>query len=86
MTDKIKVLPTITKKQMGTSADVIKLLEQFKDQIKDRTDVSKCIVIGFGGDGINPLISYGFTKDLPLFETIGVLEYMKQELIVGGEE
>ena len=35
MTDKIKVLPTITKKQMGTSADVIKLLDEFKEQIKD---------------------------------------------------
>ncbi len=83
MTDKIKVLPTIKRKEVS---GVEKLLEDFKQQIKGNDGISNCIVIGFGEDGINPLISYGFTKNLPMFEAVGVLEYMKQELTLGIEE
>tara|TARA_R100000353_G_C6354047_1_gene154101 strand:+ start:120 stop:371 length:252 start_codon:yes stop_codon:yes gene_type:complete len=82
MTDKIKVLPTVKKKEVS---GVEKLLEDFKQQIKNKEGMSNCIIISFGADGTNPLISYGLTKDLPLFEAIGVLEYMKQELTLGGE-
>jgi len=83
MTDKIKVLPTIKKKEVSS---VEKLLEDFKEQVKDNNNISRCIVIGFTGNATNPLVSYGLTKDIPLFEAIGALEFMKQELTLGGEE
>ena len=84
MTDNIRVLPTINRQKVGGD-DVQQLIADFKKQINGNENISKCIIIGFGEDGINPVISYGLSKDLPLFEAMGVLEYMKQELLVGAE-
>ena len=85
MNDKIKVLPNITQKNSNDNSELLAMLDDFKKKISRHKEITKCIVIGFGKDDANRVINYALSEDMPIFEVLGVLEYMKSEVVATSE-
>ena len=81
MSDKIKVLPNVTRKKSNDNSEVLEMLDDFKEKVKRNKEITKCVVIGFGKDDTNRVISYSLSEDMPIFEVLGVLEYVKTKAI-----